>query len=80
MEEQSKNPIFVDEFTEVGLFRQLQTSSGNKAIIGKEEVSQFFEQILRVKEKCKLDVERLIQLYDGATWVYTKGDKSARQV
>lgn len=79
VEEQSKNPIFVDEFTEVGLFRQLQTSSGNKAIIRKE-VSQFFEQILGVKEKCKLDVEWLIQLYDGATWVYTKGDKSARQV
>ena len=79
VEEQSKNPIFVDEFTEVGLFRQLQTSSGIKAIIGKE-VSQFFEQLLGVKEKCKLDVEWLIQLYDGVTWVYTKGDKSARQV
>lgn len=78
VEEQSKNPIFVDEFTQVGLFWQLQTSSGSKAIIGKEEVSQFFEQILGVKEKCKLDVERLIQLYNGVTWVYTKG--SARQV
>ena len=79
-EEQSKNPIFVDEFTEDGLFRQLQTSSSNKAIIGKEEVSQFFERLLGVKEKFKLDVEWLIQLYDGVTWVYTKGDKSARQV
>lgn len=45
IEEQSKNPIFVDKFTEVGLFWQLQHSSSNKAIIGKEEVSQFFEQI-----------------------------------
>ena len=54
--------LFVDEFTELGLFRQLKTSSGNKAIVGKEEVSQFFEQILGVKEKWKLDVDRLIQL------------------
>lgn len=77
IEEQSKNPIFVDEFTEVILFQQLKWSSSNKAIIGKEEVSQFFEQILGVKEKCKLDVEWLIQWYDGATWVYTKGDKFA---
>ena len=76
VEEQSKNPLFVDEFTEAGLFRQLNTSSGQKAIIGKEEVSQFFEQILGVKDKSKLDVERLIQLYDGATWVNTKGATS----
>ena len=25
-------------------------------------------------------MERMIQLYDGSTWVYTRGDKSARQV
>ena len=35
VEEQSKNPLFVDEFTEAGLFRQLNTSSGQKAILGK---------------------------------------------
>ena len=65
VEEQSKNPIFVDEFTEVGLFQQLKSSSGSKAIIRKEEAAQLFEQILGVKEKCKLDEEQLIQLYDG---------------
>ena len=66
--------------TEAGLFMQLSTSPGHKAITGKEEVSQFFEQTMGVKEKSKLDVERLITLYDGAMWVYTKGDKSARQL
>ena len=25
-------------------------------------------------------MECMIQLYDGSTWVYTRGDKSARQV
>ena len=30
--------------------------------------------------KKKMDVERLIQLYDEAMWMYTKGDKSSRQV
>ena len=65
VEEQSKNPIFVDEFTEVGPFQQLKSSSGSKAIIRKEEAAQLFEQILAVKEKCKLDEEQLIQLYDG---------------
>ena len=25
-------------------------------------------------------MERMIQLNDGSTWVYTRGDKSARQV
>lgn len=80
VEEQSKTTLFADDFTEAGLFRQLKSSSGHKAIVGKEEVSQFFEQILGVKERGRLDVERLIQLYDGATWVNTKGDKSARQV
>ena len=60
VEEQSKNPIFLNKFNEVGLFRQRQVNSGNKAIIGQEEVSLFFGQILGVKEKCKLDVEPLI--------------------
>lgn len=62
------------------LFKQLRTSLGYKAIVGKEEVSQFFEQILGVKNKNRLDVRRLTQLSHGATWVYTRGDKSARQV
>lgn len=79
VEEQSSTTLFID-FTETGLFRQLMTSTNHKAIVGKEEVSQFFEQILGVKERSRLDVEMLIQLYDGATWVNTKGDKSARQV
>ena len=32
------------------------------------------------REKSRIDLERLIQLYDGSTWVYTRGDKTARQV
>lgn len=40
-----------------------------------------FEQLLAAsREKSKIDMERLIQLYDSSTWVYTRGDKSARQV
>ena len=74
-------PLFIDEFTEAGLFRQLKSVPGHKAIIGKEEVSQLFEQLLAAsREKSKIDMEGLIQLYDSSTWVYTKGDKSARQV
>lgn len=80
VEDQVSTTLFVDEFTEAGLFRQLQSSMGHKAIVGKEEVSQFLEQILGVKEKSRLDVERLITLYNCATWVYTKGGKSKRQV
>ena len=82
VEDQTSTTLFVDEFTEAGLFQQLKTSLGHKAILGKEEVSQFFEPILHCgKEKGRaVDAERLIQLYDGATWVYTKGDKSSRQV
>ena len=30
-------PLFVDEFTEAELFRQLKATPGQKAIIGKEE-------------------------------------------
>ena len=71
VQKQSQNPFCVDEFTDVVFF--------DKAIISKE-VSQFFKQIQGVKEKCKLDVQWLIQLYDSATWVYTKEDESARQV
>lgn len=80
VEDQASTTLFVDEFTEAGLFRRLQSSMGHKAIVGKEEVSQFLEQILGVKEKSRLDVERLITLYNCATWVYTKGGKSKRQV
>ena len=81
VEEQASTTLFVDEFTEAGLFQQLKSSLGRKAINGKEEVSQFFEPISHgFKEKGRVDAERLIQLYDGSTWVYTKGDKSSRQV
>lgn len=74
-------PLFIDEFTEAVLFRQLQAVPGHKAIIGKEEVSQFFDQLLSAsREKSQINVERLIQLFDSSTWVYTRGDKSARQV
>ena len=81
VEEQKSTNIFVDEFTEAGLFQQMKGAQGHKAIVGKEEASQFIDGILSgAREKSKIDVERLIQLYDGATWVYTKGNKSARQV
>ncbi|KAL9977403.1 hypothetical protein ACROYT_G014799 [Oculina patagonica] len=60
----------------------MSTAPGHKAIIGKEEVSQLFDQLLGAsREKSKIDVERLIQLYDGSTWVYTSGtSKDARRV
>ena len=75
------NPLFVDEFTEAGLFRQLKSMPGHKAIVGKEEASQFFDQLLGAsREKSCIAMERMIQLYDGSTWVYTQGDKSAHQV
>ena len=74
-------PLFVDEFTEAGLFRQLKATPGHKATAGKEDASQLFEQLLGGSgEKSRIDLERLIQLYDGRTWVYTRGDKTARQV
>ena len=78
VEERSSNTLFADDYTEAGLLKQL--SLGYKAIFGKEEVSQFFEQILGVKNKNRLDVRRRTQLSHGATWVYTRGDKSARLV
>ena len=82
VEEQASTTLFVDEFTEAGLFQQLKSSLGRKAIIRKKEVSHFFEPISHgfTEEKRRVDAERLIQLYDGSTWVYTKGDKSSRQV
>lgn len=81
IEAKEEQALFVDEFTEAGLFRQLQTAPGHKAIIGKEEVSQLFDQLLGAsREKSKIDMERLIQLFDGSTWVYTRGDKAARRV
>ena len=74
-------PLFVDEFTEAGLFRQLKATPGQKAIVGKEDASQLYEQLLGgSREKSRIDLERLIQLYDGSTWVYTRGDQTARQV
>lgn len=51
-------------------FRQLKAANGHKAIVGKEE------QILgSLREKSRIDMERMIQLLDGSTWVYTKGDQ-----
>ncbi|KAL9977037.1 hypothetical protein ACROYT_G014399 [Oculina patagonica] len=75
-------PLLIDKFTKAGLFNQLQKVPGHKAIIGKEEVSQFFNQLLTAsREKGQINVERLIQLYDSSTWVYTKGNNNkARQV
>ena len=81
VEAKEDNPLFVNEFTEAGLFCQLKSTPGHKAIVGKEEASQFFHQLLGAsREKSRIDMECMIQLYDGSTWVYTRGDKSARQV
>ena len=81
VEAKEDNPIFVDEFTEAWLFWQLKSTPGHKTIAGKEEASQFFDQLLGAsREKSSIDMERMFQLYDGSTWVYTQGDKSARQV
>ncbi|KAJ7340380.1 hypothetical protein OS493_003124 [Desmophyllum pertusum] len=72
----SPQTIFVDEFTEAGLFQQMKGAQGHKAIVGKEEASQFIDGILSgAREKSKIDVERLIQLYDGATWVTQRAIK-----
>lgn len=38
--------LFLDEFTEVGLFQQLKSTKRSKAIVGKEEVLQIFEQLI----------------------------------
>ena len=81
VETKEDNPLFVNEFTEAGLFWQLKSTPGHKAIVGKEEASQFFDELLAAsREKSRIDMERMIRLYDGSTWVYTRGDKSARQV
>ena len=81
VETKEDNALFVDEFPKAVLFHQLKAANGLEAIVCKEEASQFFEQILgSSREKSRIDVERMIQLFDGSTWVYTKGDKSARQV
>ena len=81
VEAKEDNPLFVNEFTEAELFCQLKSTPGHKAIVGKEEASQFFHQLLGAsREKSRIDMECMIQLYDGSTWVYTRGDKSARQV
>ena len=45
VEEQASTTLSVDEFTEAGLFQQLKSSLGRKAIIGKEEVLKMFESI-----------------------------------
>ena len=40
----------------------------------------FFEQLLGgSREKNRIDLERLIQLYNGGTWVYTRDDETTRQ-
>lgn len=56
----------MDEFTKGGLLRQLLSSLGYKATVGKRKCPSS-EQILGAKEKSRLDVKRLITLYDGAT-------------
>ena len=73
-------PLFVDEFTEAELFRQLKGTPSHKAIIGKEEASHFFEQLLGgLREKNRIDFDRLIQLYNGGTWVYARDDETTCQ-
>ena len=70
-------PLFVDEFTEAELFRQLKGTPSHKAIIGKEEASHFFEQLLGgLREKNRIDFDRLIQLYNG---VYARDDETTCQ-
>ena len=50
-------PLFEDEF---------KATPGHNAIIGKEEASQLFGQLLGgSREKSRIDLEGLIQLYDG---------------
>ena len=50
-------PLFEDEF---------KATPGHNAIIGKEEATQLFGQLLGgSREKSRIDLERLIQLYDG---------------
>ena len=50
-------PLFEDE---------LKATPGHNAIIGKEEATQLFGQLLGgSREKSRIDLERLIQLYDG---------------
>ena len=81
MEAKEDNPLFVNEIKEAGLYCQLKSTPGHKAIVGKEDASQFFHQLLGAsREKSCIDMECMIQLYDGSTWVYTQGDKSACQV
>ena len=81
VEEKKKISLFVDDFTKAGLFSHLNKTPSHKAIIGKDEVSSFFKQFLtRSDERGKIDLERLIQLYDGSAWVYTKGDGTERQI
>ena len=73
-------PLFVDEFTEAELFRQLKGTPGRKAIIGKEEASHFFEQFLGgLREKNRIDFDKLIQLYNWGTWVYARDDETTCQ-
>ena len=66
--ELKKDILFTDKFKEASVFRHLQAVPGHKVIIGKEEVSRFFEQ------------ERVIQLLNSSTWVYTRWDQSTQQV
>jgi len=49
---------------------------GHKATAGKEEDSIYGGH----PRQRKIDMERLIQLYDGPAWVIQKGNQSARQV
>ena len=46
----------------------------------KEEASHFFEQLLGgLREKNRIDFDRLIQLYNGGTWVYARDDETTCQ-
>ena len=73
------NPLLFNHLLNHSLFRQL-TGWGTKPPRGKKK-SQFLEAILGgEKKKAKIDMERLIQLYDGPPWVIQKGNQSARQV
>lgn len=52
-------PSFVYKFTDAGLFCQLKATPGHKTITGKEEVSQFFEQLPGGSRKNnRIDLER----------------------
>ena len=47
----------------------------------RREKSPTFEQLLGgSREKTRIDLKRLIQLYNGGTWVYTRDEKTTRKL